>query len=44
MEILKDVYELVEDKYKTLLDRVLPILKESKKLISSADQPGGDDG
>ncbi|GAB1302986.1 Heat shock factor protein 3 [Apodemus speciosus] len=44
MEILKDGYELVEDKYKSLLDRVLPILKESKKLISSADQPSGDDG
>ncbi|XP_052026212.1 heat shock factor protein 3 [Apodemus sylvaticus] len=44
MEILKDGYELVEDKYKSLLDRVLPILKESKKLISSADQPSGGDG
>uniref|UniRef100_A0A8C6HUP3 Uncharacterized protein n=1 Tax=Mus spicilegus TaxID=10103 RepID=A0A8C6HUP3_MUSSI len=31
MEILKDGYELVEDKYKSLLDRVIPILKESKK-------------
>ncbi|XP_031221136.1 heat shock factor protein 3-like [Mastomys coucha] len=44
MEILKDGYELVEDKYKSLLDSVIPILKESKKLISSADQPSGDDG
>jgi hypothetical protein len=44
MEILKDGYELVEDKYKSLLDRVMPILKESKKLISSGDQPSGDDG
>ncbi|XP_003752115.1 heat shock factor protein 3-like [Rattus norvegicus] len=44
MEILKDGYELIEDKYKSLLDRVLPILKEPKSLISSADQPSGDDG
>ncbi|XP_005081206.1 heat shock factor protein 3-like [Mesocricetus auratus] len=44
MEILKDGYELVEDKYKSLLDRVVPIFKESKKLISSVDKPSGDDG
>ncbi|XP_028630188.1 heat shock factor protein 3-like isoform X2 [Grammomys surdaster] len=44
MEILKDGYELVEDKYKSLLDRVLPILTEPKKFISLADQPSGDDG
>ncbi|XP_060231646.1 heat shock factor protein 3-like [Meriones unguiculatus] len=44
MEILKDGYELVEDKYKSILDRVLPILKDSKKLISPVDQPNGDDG
>ncbi|ERE65149.1 heat shock factor protein 3 [Cricetulus griseus] len=44
MEIVKDGYELVEDKYKSLLDRVIPIFKESKKLISSVDKPSGDDG
>lgn len=44
MEIVKDGYELVEDKCKSLLDRVLPILKKSKNLISSVDQPSGDDG
>ncbi|XP_036029853.1 heat shock factor protein 3-like [Onychomys torridus] len=44
MEIVKDGYKLVEDKCKSLLDRVLPILKESKNLISSEDQPSGDDG
>ncbi|CAH6780175.1 heat shock factor protein 3 [Phodopus roborovskii] len=44
MEILKDGYELVEDKYKSLLDRVIPVLKESKNVISSVDKPSGDDG
>ncbi|XP_034341770.1 heat shock factor protein 3-like [Arvicanthis niloticus] len=43
IELLKDGYELVEDKYKSLLDRVLPILTEPEQLISSADQPSGDD-
>ncbi|KAL1766336.1 heat shock factor protein 3-like [Sigmodon hispidus] len=44
MEILKDGYETVEDKYKILLDKVLEILKESQNIISSVDQPSGNDG
>ncbi|OBS81249.1 hypothetical protein A6R68_20544, partial [Neotoma lepida] len=44
MEIVKDGYKLVEDKNESLLDRVLPILKKAKNLISSADQPSGDHG
>ncbi|CAO2623641.1 Heat shock factor protein 3 [Lemmus lemmus] len=44
MEILKDGYELIEDKYKSLLDRVLPMLKESKSLTSSVDQSSEDHG
>lgn len=44
MEILKDGYEVIDDKYKSLLDRVLPMLKESKNLTSSVDQPNEDDG
>ncbi|XP_057616658.1 heat shock factor protein 3-like [Chionomys nivalis] len=44
MEILKDGYELIDDKYKSLLDRVLPMLKESKNSTSSVYQPNEDDG
>ncbi|KAL6063366.1 hypothetical protein STEG23_021181, partial [Scotinomys teguina] len=44
MEILKDAYKLVENEYKSLLDRLSPILKQTENIISSVDQPSGDDG
>ncbi|KFO29891.1 Heat shock factor protein 3 [Fukomys damarensis] len=45
MEILKDGYAIIEDKYKNLLDSYLPTLKdECKILASSVDQDNGDCG
>ncbi|XP_004872330.1 heat shock factor protein 3-like [Heterocephalus glaber] len=45
MEILKDGYALIEDKYKNLLDSDLPTLKdEYKNLVSSVDQTNEDHG
>ncbi|XP_013358262.1 PREDICTED: heat shock factor protein 3-like [Chinchilla lanigera] len=45
MEILKDGYAIIEEKYKNLLDGDLPALKnEYKNLFSSGDQENGGNG
>ncbi|KAF7475210.1 Hypothetical predicted protein [Marmota monax] len=45
MQILQNGYTLIEEKYKNLLDSIIPTLKdESKTLVSCVDQAIGDDG
>ncbi|XP_040144495.2 heat shock factor protein 3 [Ictidomys tridecemlineatus] len=45
MQILQNGYTLIEEKYKNLLDSIIPTLKdESKTLVSCMDQAIGDDG
>uniref|UniRef100_A0A8C6R2L3 Heat shock transcription factor 3 n=1 Tax=Nannospalax galili TaxID=1026970 RepID=A0A8C6R2L3_NANGA len=44
MHILKDGYAVIENKYKSLLDNISPVLEDdSNNVISSVDQPSGDD-